>query len=121
MDAIRVTVQRGDVVEATHVVHAAKTDGEVRGDRGLRLFFRSACKPLQAIPFVEGYADLGDDEVAIACASHHAEPEQLAAVRKVLARANATAVAGVESRAPSQRLCRWCSRAARQIAAAVEP
>jgi L-asparaginase II len=70
-------------------VHAATTDGEVHGDAGLRFFFRSACKPLQAIPFVEGYADLDDDEIAIACASHHAEPEQLAAVLKVLARADA--------------------------------
>src|SRR5207248_4414968 len=31
-----------------------------------------------------------DDEIAIACASHRAEPAQLAAVRKVLARAGAT-------------------------------
>jgi L-asparaginase II len=91
VDAIRVTVRRGDVVEATHVVHAATTDGEVRGDPALRFFFRSACKPLQAIPFVDGYENLDDDEIAIACASHHAEPEQLAAVRKVLARAGATA------------------------------
>ena len=44
---------------------------------------------MQAIPFLEGYDDLGDDEIAIACASHHAEPAQLAAVRKVLARAGA--------------------------------
>jgi len=89
VDALRVTVRRGDVVEATHVVHAATTDGEVHGDAGLRFFFRSACKPLQAIPFVEGYDDLDDDEIAIACASHHAEPKQLAAVLKVLARAGA--------------------------------
>jgi L-asparaginase II len=90
VDAIRVTVRRADVVEATHVVHAATTDGELRGDAGLRFFFRSACKPLQAIPFADGYGDLDDDEIAIACASHHAEPEQLAAVRKVLTRADAT-------------------------------
>jgi L-asparaginase II len=51
---------------------------------------RSSSKPIQAIPFVEGYDDLGDDEIAIACASHHAEPAQLDAARKVLARAGAT-------------------------------
>ena len=69
MDAIRVTVRRGDVVEATHRVHVATTDGESWGDPGLAFFLRSSAKPIQAIPFVEGYADLDDDEIAIACAS----------------------------------------------------
>ena len=91
MDAIRVTVRRGDVVEAVHRVHAATTDGESWGDAELAFYFRSSSKPIQAIPFVEGYDDLDDDEIAIACASHRAEPAQLAAVRKVLARAGATA------------------------------
>jgi L-asparaginase II len=90
VDAIRVTVRRGDVVEAVHRVHAATTDGEAWGDPGLTFLFRSSSKPIQAIPFVEGYDRLDDDEIAIACASHHAEPAQLAAVRKVLARAGAT-------------------------------
>jgi L-asparaginase II len=90
VDAIRVTVRRGAVVEATHRVHVATTDGEVWGDRDLAFYFRSSSKPIQAIPFVEGYDDLDDDEIAIACASHRAEPAQLAAVRKVLARAGAT-------------------------------
>jgi L-asparaginase II len=90
VDAISVTVRRGGVVEATHRVHVATTDGETRGDPNLRFLLRSSCKPLQAIPFVDGYAELDDDEIAIACASHHAEPEQLAAARKVLARAGAT-------------------------------
>ena len=89
MDAIRVTVRRGHVVEAVHRVHVATTDGERWGD-DLRFLLRSSSKPIQAIPFVEGYDDLSDDEIAIACASHHAEPAQLAAVRKVLARAGAT-------------------------------
>lgn len=84
------TVRRGGVVEATHRVHVATTDGEVWGDPGLAFYYRSSSKPLQAIPFVEGYDDLDDDEIAIACASHRAEPAQLAAVRKVLARAGAT-------------------------------
>ncbi len=42
------------------------------------------------MPLVEAYDDLGDDEVAIACASHQAEPAQLAAVRKLLERSGAT-------------------------------
>ena len=41
------------------------------------------------MPLLEGYDDLDADELAIACASHQAEPAQLAAVRKLLARADA--------------------------------
>ena len=82
-------MRRGDFVEAVHRVHVATTDGERWGEE-LRFFLRSSAKPVQAVPFVEGYDDLDDDEIAIACASHHAEPGQLAAARKVLARAGAT-------------------------------
>ena len=112
MDAIRVTVRRGGVVEATHAVHAATTDGEVRGDPDLRFFLRSSCKPLQAIPFVEGYDDLDDDEIAIACASHHAEHAQLGAVLKVLARAGAHVrdlENGVQPGRPDGKLGHNCS------------
>ena len=90
MDAVRVSVRRGAVVEATHRVHVATTDGETWGDPDLAFYFRSSSKPLQAIPFIEAYDDLDDDEIAIACASHRAEPAQLDAVRKVLERAGAT-------------------------------
>ena len=89
MRPIVVQVRRGGVVEATHRVHVATTDGESYGDHELVCYLRSSAKPIQAIPFLEGYADLDDDELAIACASHQAEPAQLAAVRKVLARAGA--------------------------------
>ena len=61
--------------------------GELRRSRAASAYLRSSSKPIQAIPFLEGYDDLDDDELAIACASHRAEPAQLAAVRKVLARA----------------------------------
>lgn len=90
MNPIHVEVRRGNVVEATHRVHVATTFGEMWGNPDLTFFYRSSAKPLQAVPFVEGYHDLGDDEIAIACASHQAEPAQLEAVRKVLARAGAT-------------------------------
>jgi L-asparaginase II len=89
MQTIAVEVRRGNVVEAVHRVHATTTEGQSWGDPQLTFFFRSSSKPIQAIPFVEGYDDLDDDEIAIACASHRAEPAQLAAVRKVLARAGA--------------------------------
>jgi L-asparaginase II len=90
VDAIRVTVRRGAVVEAVHRIHVATTDGRSWGNPQLAFLLRSSSKPIQAIPFVEGYDDLPDEEIAIACASHRAEPAQLEAVRKVLARAGAT-------------------------------
>jgi L-asparaginase II len=105
-------VRRGNVVEATHRVHVATTDGGIWGDPDLRFFFRSSSKPIQAIPFVEGYDDLDDDEVAIACASHRAEPAQLAAVRKVLARAGVTVddlENGLQEGRPDGKLGHNCS------------
>lgn len=105
-------MRRGDVVEAVHRVHAVTTDGESWGDPELTFFFRSSSKPIQAIPFVEGYDDLDDDEIAIACASHRAEPAQLAAVRKVLARAGATVddlENGLQEGRPEGKLGHNCS------------
>jgi L-asparaginase II len=95
VDPIRVTVRRGRVVESVHRVHVASSRGPTRGE-DLVCFLRSAAKPIQALPLVEAYDDLDDDEIAIACASHRAEPAQLAAVRKLLARAEAT-VADLEN------------------------
>ncbi|MGZ4333536.1 MAG: asparaginase [Gaiellaceae bacterium] len=89
MDAIRVTVRRGDVVEAVHHVHVRSSAGAAHGE-DVHCFLRSSLKPIQAVPLLEGYDDLGDDELAIACASHQAEPAQLAAARKLLARAGAS-------------------------------
>ena len=112
MDAIRVVVRRGAVVEAVHRVHAATTWGETWGDADLAFLLRSSVKPIQAIPFSEGYDDLDDDELAIACASHRAEPAQLAAVRKVLARAGATVTDlenGTQEGRPDGRLGHNCS------------
>lgn len=82
-------MRRGRVVEAVHLVHVASTDGVLHGDDVVS-YLRSAAKPIQAIPLYEAYDDLEDDELAIACASHQAEPAQLAAVRKLLARAGAS-------------------------------
>jgi L-asparaginase II len=52
--------------------------------------FRSAAKPLQVLPVVRARPDLEPAEIAIACASHLARPEQLDAVRSLLAKAEAT-------------------------------
>jgi L-asparaginase II len=51
---------------------------------------RSCVKPLQALPFLRLAADrlgAGGAEIAVACASHQGEDEHLAAVRRLLARA----------------------------------
>ena len=82
-------MRRGDVVEAVHRVHVATSEHVLYGTN-LTMFLRSAAKPIQAVALAESYDDLDDDELAIACASHQAEPPQLAAVRKLLARAGAT-------------------------------
>lgn len=91
---IQVEVKRGDVVEAVHTVHAvAVRDGQIvasAGDPRTLTFLRSSAKPLQALPLVRAFPDLDDREIAIACASHLCRPEQLEAVRMLLARASAT-------------------------------
>jgi L-asparaginase II len=93
-EPILVEVRRNEVVEAAHHVHAvAVRSGEVvaaAGDPSLTCFMRSSSKPLQALPLVRARDDLPDDELAIACASHHDTLEQVAAVRALLARAEAT-------------------------------
>jgi L-asparaginase II len=93
-DPIQVEVIRGRVVEAVHTVHAvAVRDGQIvaeAGDPRLSTFLRSSAKPIQALPLVRARPDLADREIAIACASHLARPDQLDAVRTLLAQAPAT-------------------------------
>jgi len=111
VDAIRVTVRRGGAVEAVHRVHVRSTAGDAYGD-DFHSFFRSSLKPVQAIPLLEGYDDLGDDELAIASASHQAEPAQLAAARKLLARAGASVddlENGLQEGRPDGKLGHNCS------------
>jgi L-asparaginase II len=111
VDAIRVTVRRGDDVEAVHRVHVRSTDGTALG-ADPHCFLRSSVKPIQAIPLLEGYDDLRAEEIAIACASHQAEPAQLAAVRTLLARAGATADElenGLQEGRPDGKLGHNCS------------
>ena len=92
-EPILVEVRRNGIVEAAHRVHAVAVRGSellaAAGDLSLTCFMRSSSKPLQALPLVRSRDDLPDDELAIACASHHDTPEQVAAVRALLARAEA--------------------------------
>jgi L-asparaginase II len=93
VQALRIVVHRGDVDEATHLVHAvAVRDGAVveqAGEADRVAYLRSSAKPFQALPLVRARDDLASEEIAIASASHLASPEQLAAVRSLLARAPA--------------------------------
>jgi L-asparaginase II len=93
MEPITVAVRRGETVESRHRVHAvAVQDGTViaeAGEGSLVTFMRSAAKPIQALPLTRALPELSEEELAIACASHLARREQLAAVRSLLARAPA--------------------------------
>ncbi len=90
---MRVAVRRGETVEAVHRVHAvAVRDGEIVeavGDHTFLTFLRSSAKPFQALPLAGARDDLDDHDLAIASASHLARPDQLAAVRALLAKAPA--------------------------------
>jgi L-asparaginase II len=93
-EPITVAVRRGGTVESRHRIHAvAVQDGAVVeevGDGGLVTFLRSSAKPIQALPLTRALPELDEQELAIACASHLALPEQLDAARALLARAPAS-------------------------------
>jgi L-asparaginase II len=91
---IVVEVRRNGIVEARHRVHAVTVRGgdvvDAAGDPGLTCFMRSASKPIQALPLARARDDLDDRDLAIASASHRATDDQIAAVRALLAKAQAT-------------------------------
>lgn len=89
-----ILVTRGDAVESRHRVHAAVVDARdalVGGarDAGLVAAWRSCAKPFQVMPLVESgeFDELGwgDDQLALACASHGGEPEHVALAEGMLA------------------------------------
>lgn len=91
-----IQVLRGGVVEARHDVHAVVADDRGRvvasvGDPGIGVFYRSAAKPLQALPLVEdGVVDrfgLTGAEIALCCASHEGEAAHVGGARAILAKA----------------------------------
>ena len=116
MEPISVAVRRGPVIESVHTVHAVAVQaGEIAADRGdstRMVFYRSACKPIQALPLARARDDLGDPELAIACASHQGEPAQIEAVRSLLAKAPATVddlECGFDEGRPHERIYHNCS------------
>jgi L-asparaginase II len=99
---ILIEVIRNHLVESRHrgAVAVADADGAAVlaiGDVTTPIFPRSAVKALQALPLVEsGAADafgFGDEELALACASHSGEPGHVAGVTRMLAKAGLDAAA----------------------------
>jgi L-asparaginase II len=99
---ILVEVLRGSLVESRHrgAVAVADADGATVlaiGDVTTPIFPRSAVKALQALPLVETGAaaafGFGDEELALACASHSGEAGHVAGVTRMLAKAGLDATA----------------------------
>ena len=96
MNPILVEVMRGPALESAHrgALAVLDADGAVLaaiGDVQRPIFPRSAVKVLQALALVEsGAADrlgLGDDELALACASHGGEPMHTRTAARMLEKA----------------------------------
>jgi len=92
---LQVRSVRGGVVESVHQVAVAVVDASGRlharsGDPELVTFARSAAKPFQALPLLEdGAAErfgVREEELALICASHNSQPDQVELVRGLLAR-----------------------------------
>ena len=95
INPVLVEVTRGECVESAHRGAVAISDAQGNvllqlGDIEKPHYPRSALKPVQALPLVEsGAADafhLGEDEIALACASHSGEPMHTSRVSAWLAR-----------------------------------
>ena len=93
MTSVIVEELRGGLVETRHVVHAAVVDATGRllghaGDPELVTFWRSGAKPFQALPLVQdGVVErfgITAPELALCCASHSSEPQQVRLVRDLL-------------------------------------
>jgi len=89
-------VLRGALVESRHagVVAVGDADGATvlaLGDATQPVYPRSAVKPIQALPLVESGAayryGFGDEELALACASHGGEAAHFEVAQRMLARA----------------------------------
>ena len=94
-----VRVVRGETVESLHRGHFVVMDGDKNkiaeaGDPSTVTYFRSACKAMQALPFVaSGGADrfgFSVEELALACASHSGEPMHVNVAASMLEKAGFT-------------------------------
>lgn len=89
-----VVATRGAEIESRHRVHAAVVGADdaliaAANDPRLVSSWRSCAKPFQVMPFLESGAfdelRWGDDQLALACASHGGEPEHVALAQGMLA------------------------------------
>ena len=89
-----VEVTRGDTVESHHRVHAAVIGSDdvliaAARDSGLVSMWRSCSKFFQVMPLLAsgGFDKIswGEEELALACASHGGEPEHVAVAARMLA------------------------------------
>lgn len=88
-----VLTTRGDLVENVHSGHAAVVTEDGRlvahaGDANILNFLRSTAKPIQALPsvmggIIEAYG-LGDEAIALMCASHQGTPAHIAVLERML-------------------------------------
>ena len=91
--SLDVVVTRGAIVESQHRVHAAVADAKgtivaVAGERSRVTHWRSCAKPFQVMPLIDGggfdRVGWGDDQLALAVASHGGEPEHVALAESML-------------------------------------
>ena len=92
-------VIRGDTVESIHRGHVIVIGGDGKtifqmGDPSTVTFYRSACKPFQAMPLItSGAADVfgfSEEEIALACASHSGEARHVRIAELMLERIGLT-------------------------------
>ena len=88
-----VVATRGNEIESRHRVHAAVVGPDdvliaAANDASTVSSWRSCAKPFQAMGLIEsgGFDELrwGDDQLALACASHGGEPEHVAIAQAML-------------------------------------
>jgi L-asparaginase II len=91
--SLDVVVTRGAIVESQHRVHAAVADATGRIIAAARepervTHWRSCAKPFQIMPLLDGGGfdriGWGDDQLALAVASHGGEPEHVALAEAML-------------------------------------
>src|SRR6202011_5747850 len=91
-------VTRGDRLESQHRGDVAVVEEEgqtvaAAGDPRRRIYLRSAAKPFQAMPLLEGGGEqafaLTSDDIALMCASHGGEPRHVRVAGRLLELARA--------------------------------
>ena len=88
-------VLRGGRLESAHRGSVAVVDEDGRlvascGNASMPIYLRSAAKPFQAMPLLAAGGEkafrLGNDEIALMCASHGGEPRHVRVARRILRR-----------------------------------